>query len=116
MPQTGARAWLYFFSRVQSGGTLGAFHGAEIPYVFNTPDSWMPWDASDAALAEIMGGYWTNFAATGDPNGDGLPPWPAWDAATDGYIELGDEVSAGAGLRQDACALYDEALASWTQK
>ena len=37
----------------------------------------------------------------------------AWEAAIDAYIELGDEVRAGAELRQDACALYEEALAIW---
>ncbi len=113
--QTGASAWLYYFSRVQPGGTVGAYHGAEIPYVFSTPDAWMPWDASDAALAETVGGYWVQFAATGDPNGDGRPAWPAYSEA-DEYLELGDQVTVGGGLRQDACALYDEALAMWAQE
>ncbi len=115
MTQTGAKAWLYYFSRVQPGGTLGAFHGAEIPYVFSTPDSWMPWDATDAALAEAVGGYWTRFAATGNPNGDGSTVWPEWDAASEAYLELGDQVRAGSGLRADACALYDEAVAMRAQ-
>ena len=111
MPQTGAKSWLYYFSRVQPDGKLGAFHGAEIPYVFATPDSWMPWDAIDAALAESVGGYWTRFAATGDPNGDGSTAWPEWDAESDGYLELGDQVRAGSGVRADACALYEKAVA-----
>ena len=113
--QTSASAWLYFFSRVQPGGTVGAYHGAEIPYVFNTPDAWMPWDATDRALAETVGGYWTQFAATGDPNGGGRPAWPAYSEA-DEYLELGDQVRVGNGLRQDACALYDEALGLWAQE
>ena len=116
MPQTGAKAWLYYFSRAQPGGTLGAFHGAEIPYVFSTPDSWMPWDAADAALAEAVGGYWTRFAATGDPNGDGSTAWPEWDPESDAYLELGDQVRAGSGLRSEACALYEEAVVMWAQQ
>ena len=114
MSQTGAKGWLYYFSRVHPGGTLGAFHGAEIPYVFGTPDSWMPWNATDAALAEAVGGYWTRFAATGDPNGGGSTVWPEWDAESDAYLELGDQVRAASGLRSDACALYEEALVGAT--
>ncbi len=41
---------------------------------------------------------------------------PHWEAATDAYIELGDQVRAGEELRQDACALYDEALGMCAQE
>ena len=27
-------------------------------------------------------GYWVNFARTGNPNGSGLAPWPAYSLAT----------------------------------
>jgi para-nitrobenzyl esterase len=38
-------------------------------------------NASDRAMSEIITQYWTNFAKTGDPNGPGLPDWPAYSNA-----------------------------------
>jgi para-nitrobenzyl esterase len=62
---------------------FGAFHGAEIPYLFGNLDvrAW-PWQASDRRLSEMMSAYWLNFARTGDPNGAGLAQWPAFDTAS----------------------------------
>lgn len=59
---------------------LGAFHTADIPYVFQTLDarSW-PWRPSDRALSDTMARYWVNFASTGDPNGAKLPQWPRYN-------------------------------------
>jgi carboxylesterase type B len=36
-----------------------------------------------------MGSYWINFITTGDPNGKGLEPWPAFDAKAAKTMELG---------------------------
>ena len=75
----GAPTWVYRFARVRPGGHgVGAYHGAEIPYVFDTHDDWLPADAHDRALTRRMMDYWLNFARWGDPNGDGLPTWPRW--------------------------------------
>jgi len=30
------------------------------------------------ALSDLIRSYWINFAKSGDPNGSGLPPWPAF--------------------------------------
>ena len=94
------------------GEQLGAFHAAEIAYVFDNLEyeSWFPHSPADAELARVMSGYWVRFATSGDPNGDGLPQWPAYDATTDQHLELGESVVVGSALRARACALFERRL------
>lgn len=58
-----------------------AYHSAEIEYVFGQLD-WkdLPWRTEDWALSTQLQNYWVNFAHQGDPNGVGLPKWPAYEA------------------------------------
>jgi para-nitrobenzyl esterase len=67
-------------------GPNGAYHSAEIEYVFGVLDSKKDraWRAEDRALSALMQKYWTNFAKTGDPNGTGLPLWPKYQSG-DGW-------------------------------
>jgi para-nitrobenzyl esterase len=107
--ETGAKAFLYHFTRVRPGRErLGAYHGSEIPFVFDAFPADRPKDDTDAALAEKMSSYWLQFAAKGDPNGPGLPEWPAYDPATELHMELGDRVGTGTGLRREACDFFEE--------
>ncbi len=104
------RIYVYRFSRVRPNGeSLLAYHGAEIPYVFDTADEWLPADSIDRALTDTMLGYWIQFAKTGDPNGSGLPNWPAFDLNTEDYQDLGDEVRSAQGLERDLCRILDRA-------
>ena len=50
---------------------MGAFHSAEIQFVFQRPAGVppVPFTAAEIELSNQMMGYWTRFAATGDPNG-----------------------------------------------
>jgi para-nitrobenzyl esterase len=74
---------------------LGAWHTGEIPYAFDSLAKVdRAWTASDRRVADIMSSYWVNFAATGDPNGAGLPPWPVYGDPSGSVMELGDEMRA----------------------
>jgi para-nitrobenzyl esterase len=56
----------------------GAIHGTDILHIFDTLDCYdWPWSDADRALARVIARSWVSFARDGDPNGGGLPHWPA---------------------------------------
>ena len=90
----------------------GAFHSAEIPYVFRHVGreghgrDW-DWRAVDERLSEAMSGYWLAFAETGDPNGAGRPAWPRFHADAPVAMHLGDEPAAGPVPERETLAFWD---------
>jgi para-nitrobenzyl esterase len=102
-----AKTFQYHFTRVSPSAraySLGAYHAAEIPYVFGNIEalaaaSPKAYDRADKDLAKAMSGAWVRFASTGDPNGAGLPAWTAYTAGADPYLEFGSTIKPGARLR-----------------
>jgi para-nitrobenzyl esterase len=66
---------------------LGAFHGAEIQYLFDD-GFFFELNAAQQQLSAAMVSYWTNFATTGDPNGGTLPTWSLYNSTTDVFQSL----------------------------
>jgi len=57
----------------------GAPHGADVAYVFQhlNPNNSQT-TKTDLEISDAMSTYWVNFAKRADPNGDGVPGWPAF--------------------------------------
>ena len=87
----------YIFTHAEpspQSARYGAFHSAEIPYVFGTlgaaPER--RFTAADRRLSRQMQSLWVNFIKTGNPNGPGLPSWPQLTPKQYRILELDERV------------------------
>lgn len=74
-----------YFGLVPASFPLGAYHSAEIQYLMNIVGIPAPFTPDQQTLSATMIGYWTQFAATGDPNFAGAPTWTPYNSTTDEY-------------------------------
>ena len=108
-------AYLYWFTwapPIERQAEYGAFHAAELGYIFGNLDLFgaTPTDA-DREFSDLMANIWTQFAKTGNPNGEGLPEWAAYTRANEAYVELGVDTGGKANLRLAQLALMERAWA-----
>lgn len=104
--------FLYSFERpvelaVMPG--LGSFHAAELMFVFGTDfvDGLATLSDEDLPLSAAIQGYWSRFAATGDPNGGDAVAWPSYDEASDEHLTLDLVIAAGSGHKDEVCDFWD---------
>ncbi|MBI4803710.1 MAG: carboxylesterase family protein [Desulfovibrio sp.] len=106
-----SKAFLYRFTRrpnTAKARELAAFHGVDLAYVFGNMADSEGYTAADRELSRQVMAYWVNFAKTGDPNGPGLPAWPAYDARSDSNLNFADTVQAEQHLYQRECDFIDK--------
>jgi para-nitrobenzyl esterase len=86
----------------------GASHFAELWYVFDHLDQspWR-WTPADRNMAAETSAYWINFAKSGNPNGAGLPLWPAFDNSRSNVQYLGDPITTGGVPGIDKLKVFD---------
>jgi para-nitrobenzyl esterase len=114
MSARGVPTYVYIFSRVGDDSLnrkRGAYHSAEITFVFGRPRPLQPSAGStayDSTVANAMSDYWVAFATSGDPNtppaAGKWPRWPRYESATDALLEIGPEIAPRTMVKR---AVYD---------
>ncbi|MEL7112756.1 MAG: carboxylesterase family protein, partial [Pseudomonadota bacterium] len=108
----GEPSYLYHFTRVPPSKTqtIGAFHAAEIFFVFGSHSPLAGLTEEDEILTAAMGEYWTNFAKTGDPNGDGLPEWPLYNSEQDLWMTFNPSIEVKQGVRAEKLDIMERTM------
>jgi para-nitrobenzyl esterase len=98
-PQT----FRYVFAHAGSQTQPRPVHADEIPYVFGTGEL----DGVDREVSDAMMTAWINFAATGDPNGPGVPAWAPYDPARDNALTFAAGFAEQTNWRADSLAFFE---------
>ncbi|MBT3624257.1 MAG: carboxylesterase family protein [Gammaproteobacteria bacterium] len=105
MQNVSSPAYLYWWDWspiIDGSDQYGAFHAAEVPYVFGDLSifNMMP-RQEDREFSELMMTIWTNFAKTGDPSVEGAIEWPPYAPESSATAILGEKLTIQAGVRSD---------------
>jgi para-nitrobenzyl esterase len=102
-------AYEYQVEHLPAARRRGNVHAQDVAYVFGRLDG-NDYEAFDRAMSDVIQKYWTNFAKTGDPNGPGVPSWPAFDPTSRPYLAFTEDGAvARNGLRRPFCDLFLDA-------
>lgn len=111
----GRRAYIWLMTKeneTERGHRDGSPHCAEMPYVFGRVDKGernpffdYHWVGADYDFMELIQGYWYQFAASGDPNGEGRPEWKQYEGEFD-ICDLGNQTHMISAEDQEKYAYF----------
>ena len=87
--------FVYRYMFTKENGYHGTYHSGEMVYAYgNIEKTNRPYayDDKDKSLSYSMVNYWVNFVKTGNPNGEGLQEWNAYNPETEFILELGETI------------------------
>jgi para-nitrobenzyl esterase len=103
LAQRQPKTFRYVFTHAVAQTAPRPVHADEIPYVFGTGD----FAAADRVVSDAMMAAWVQFAATGDPNGPGVPTWHSYDPARDTALTFAAGFAEQTEWRADALAFFE---------
>lgn len=87
---------------------LGAFHSADVGYLFEFPLLSAVYRSSDAIVRDTFQQAWGNFARTGNPNGVGVPEWSVFNASRNNYLVISGAPENRDDFREGRCDYWFE--------
>lgn len=110
-----SRVFLYYFDQHaehpadSAAADHGMPHGVDVPYVFQTLNPEDPnLTKGDWAISETVSNYWVNFVKKADPNGEGLPTWPAFNNEHPQAMHFHNEAFPGPVPSEASLRVLDE--------
>jgi para-nitrobenzyl esterase len=109
MARSATSVWRAEFAHPFQSGAMKGFapHGIDLVFGFGNFEAigYVP-NTAERDLSVAMMGYWSRFAATGDPNGNGAFAWSPYDAGLDNYLAQDAPFTSGAGIRTAYCNFW----------
>ena len=115
-----SNVYMYRFSRVAPSSRAawgGAAHTSEVAYVFdNTSGDASQFEEIDRTVSGAMAAAWVRFAKTGNPNGGGLPQWPAYRSPDYRLLDFSDTATVRSNARSPEIEFFQRAFETMRRK